>query len=104
MIRYTTPTFDVYVRGQDLTGSRVQFTIRQHGREATKDTQEGEDIELSYDGTDTRLQVAFTQEETGGFKEGQAEVQVNWEIGGKRLATIVKMIPVGRQLLQQVVI
>lgn len=104
MIRYTTPTFEAYVRGQDLSGTRVQFTVRQGSREVTKDTQTSDDIEVTYDGTDTRIDVFLAQEESGRFKEGVAEVQVNWETNGRRLATTVKEIPVGKQLLPQVVV
>lgn len=103
MIRYTTPTFDAYVRGRNLSGARVQFTIRQNCREVTKDTDTSDDIEVTYDGTDTHVAVFLTQEETSRFKEGFAKVQVNWEVDGARLATYAKEVAVSEQLLQVVV-
>lgn len=105
MIQGTTPavTLTIPNGGElDLTGADiVSVTVRQGFRTVTK---QGEDLEIEPKAVTFRL----TQEESLGFTEGRAEVQLNWlspDAGDglpSRGATKVKEIEIGRQLLTEV--
>ena len=99
MRRYTTPTITLLVKGADLTQDSVYVTFQQ--RDATLTV---EAPSMTYDGEDTTISVPLSQLQTGGFAVGSVDVQVNFINGtGKRNATSVKTIGVGRNLLAQVI-
>lgn len=105
MIRGTTPTFSLNVKGDsnlDLTqASSVYVTIRQRGVE----------IELSGSELTVEAQVVhcfLPQEESLKLAKGDAEIQVNWTYSGssgivRRNATIVRTLPISKQLLERVI-
>lgn len=98
MIRYTTPTDELTVKGVDLTGYEVWASYRQrsHKLDVQADS-------VTYDGTDTTILVPLTQEQTGAFCAGQVSIQVNWLTPeGKRDATTIKTVEVGANLLDRV--
>ena len=106
MIQGTTPAVTLSIPNGgdlDLTGADSVFvTVKQGFRTVTK---QGEDLEIRPQEVTFRL----TQEESLGFTEGRAEVQLNWlsaDAGDglpSRGATKVKEIEIGRQLLTEVV-
>lgn len=98
MIRYTTPTDELTVRGVDLTGYEVWASYQQRSKKLDVNA-----VDVSYDGTDTTVLVPLTQEQTGSFCSGQVSVQVNWLTpDGYRDATNIKTITVGANLLDKV--
>lgn len=110
MRRYTTPTIPLKVKGIDISGaSGVFVTIRQRSR-----TIEVEATDVTFDGTDTNLNVELTQRQTASLQSGQTEdaegdalIQVNWTylVGGevKRDATKAKRVPVLVNLMERVI-
>ena len=104
MIQGTTPAVTLTIPNGgdlDLTGAdSVSVTVKQGFRTVTK---QGEDLEIGPKAVTFRL----TQEESLGFTEGRAEVQLNWlshDPGDglpSRGATRVKEIEIGRQLLTE---
>lgn len=97
MRRYTTPNIEIVVEGIDLTASHVYVTLWQHGAEVT--TQVGDD-DMSYDGSNTTINVAYTQEQTSVFCEGRAKIQVNWiDTNERRNATDISSIRITGNLL-----
>lgn len=99
MIQYTTPTLHLVVEGADITQHTVYVTIRQGVREVTLT-----DVELTLEGEDTHIRASLTQQQTGGLRKGDAEVQVNWvDQSQHRAATTVGKIAVTENLLARVV-
>ena len=99
--RYTTPTQELKVMGIDLTSFDVYVTYKQGHIRATFS---GDDVHVSYDGTDTVIRVSFSQEESAKFEDKKpAEVQVNWFVNGKRNATCIKETLILRNLLEEVI-
>lgn len=99
MIPYTTPTLELAIDGVDLTEATALVTITQGEAELTVT-----DPPATYDGKATVLAVTLTQQQSALFSRGSAEVQVNWvDDGGRRMATDVRSINVGTQLLDEVV-
>lgn len=106
MIQGTTPALTLTLPeggGLDLTGAeRVFVTVKQGARTVTK---QGEELELG----PRRVTFRLTQEESLGFTEGLAEVQLNWltadALDGRlsRCATKVGKLAIGKQLLTEVV-
>ena len=97
MISYTTPTFTLKVPDTiDLTvAENVCFTITQDPVTITKENLEPEAHKVS---------VYLTQEESGLFKSGNAEIQLNWTYeGGGRGATRKKTIKIEDNLLRKVI-
>jgi len=98
MIRYTTPTDELVVKGVDLTGYEVWASYRQRSKKLDVNA-----VDVSFDGTDTTILVPLTQEQTGTFYAGQVSIQVNWLTPeGKRDATTIKTVEVGANLLDRV--
>ena len=105
MIQGTTPAVTLTIPNGgdlDLTGADSVFvTVKQGFRTVTK---QGEDLEIRPQAVTFRL----TQEESLGFTEGRAEIQLNWlgaDAGDglpSRGATKVKEIEIGRQLRTEV--
>lgn len=101
MRRYTTPTLELVVEGIDLTASDVYVTLSQQGTEVT--TRADAD-DMSCDGADTTIVVAYTQEQTASLAEGRAKVQVNWvDAESRRNATDVASVKVTGNLLGRTV-
>ncbi len=99
MRRYTTPTISLTVEGVDLTGMDTYVTISQGGTELTVTN-----AAASFDGADTTIALALTQEQTERFRVGEAKVQVNWVGGdGMRNATTIGRLQVDDNLLRRVV-
>lgn len=98
MRRYTTPTLPLTVRGADLTGCDVWVTITQGAHRIERK------VACSYDGTDTAIELALSQEETGALKRGKSKVQVNWvDRDGHRDATRIREVDVAENLQDRVV-
>ena len=101
MIQFTTPTFKLTIHGSDLTGTEVEATIRQGGRDPIY----GEVTSVAYDGeADATVVLAeFTQEQTGRLRKGEATVQLNFVTpDGRRLAVAEKRIEVGDNHIKEV--
>lgn len=98
MIRYTTPTERYSLKGIDLTNADVYVTYEQGCK-----TETFRPDSVVYDAeTETSLiEVGFTQLESAGFSVGNANVQVNFVMDGKRDATTIETVYVGRQLLEK---
>lgn len=74
MRRYTTPTETVILRGANLTECDIYVTYRQ----GSKVILTVNDIESTFDGTDTILTYELSQQDTAKFKAGAGTIQVNW--------------------------
>ena len=97
MIRYTTPTYALTVAADLTAADDVIVTMRQ-GTVLV----EVDDAAMALDNGKTVLTYSLTQAQSASFKEGCADVQVNWMQDGQRNATVIKQLPVGRQLHEQV--
>ena len=105
MIRGTTPTFSLTVKGDDnldlRQASSVYVTIRQRNTE----------IELTGDDLTLEARVIhcfLPQEESLKLIRGDAEIQANWTYvtqSGitRRNATVVRSLVIGKQLLDRVI-
>ena len=106
MIRYTTPTQTIKVKGIDLTGYDVTVSLRQLIG-VTQNAHEvdigGDAVSLALDGSDTAVTFTLTQEQSGGFVRGWVDVQVNYGSGDTRMASSVTSLYMERNLLTQVV-
>lgn len=106
MIKYTTPTITLTIKGADITSYNAFVTIEQG---ASKLTKSGGDLTMEAvtvgERTDTKITLELSQTETALFKEGQrARVQVNWTTGdGTRGATKIKGVGVLGNLLNEVI-
>ena len=103
MRRYSTPTVEVIVEGQDLTGMDAIVTFRQGPRRLDVEdppmTTETHDLV-----TDSVFAVPLSQVQTGAFVEGEVEVQVNYfDTQGHRVATTIGTLAAERNLLDEVV-
>lgn len=99
--RYTTPTYHLTVENIDISFAEVYVTFKQ--KSITK-TFSGDSIEMSYDGTNTGIDIYFSQEDTSAFTANKtAEVQVNWIINGRRNATAISVVDITRNLLEEVI-
>jgi hypothetical protein len=99
MIQATTPTF-ILTLPEEVDLSVVQsmyFTLEQGSTVLTKS-----DDALVIDGQ--TVSVYMTQEETLKFKTGNANMQLNWTYNnGSRACSNIVNVPVGRNLLKEVV-
>ena len=77
VIRGTTPDYILTLTDYDLTSKRVYVTISQRGPQINK-TNEDVEIVVDTSGTTTVSTISFalSQQETLGFAEGSAAVQV----------------------------
>lgn len=99
MVQGTTPTFILTLPDTvDLTGVKnLYFTLEQGNVKLTK---KGED--LSVEGQE--VSVYLGQEETLMFTPGRANLQLNWTYdGGTRACSNIVTVPVGHNLLKEVV-
>lgn len=99
MIRYTTPTKTIRVKGLDITGYDVVVSFRQAiGMSENAHRVDVIGPETSFDGTDTLVTVTLTQAQTGGFASGAVSYQVNYGLGTSRNATTVGQFHMARNL------
>ena len=108
MIRFTTPIEKIVLRGIDLSDKDVYVSFKQrlgHNQGTTLVEKEGDDLDVTYDGTDTTVLCPLTQEETGSFSKGNCSVQVNWiNANGTRDATArIATVPVTDNLHEEVI-
>ena len=106
MINYTTPTISLTVEGVDISTADIYASFEQGRTEMTKS---GTDITVTTDThdqiTDTIVTMTLTQTESALFAFNKpVSVQVNWIFAnGSRDATEIKVIPVMRNLLDEVI-
>ena len=106
MIRYTTPTISLTVEGVDISSADIYATLEQGNIELTKS---GTDLVVTTDThdsiTDTIITMTLTQTESALFAFNKSvSVQVNWIFAnGSRDATEIKIVPVMRNLLDEVI-
>lgn len=101
MIRYTTPTIEIRVKGVDLTGGYRIWVSLQQGYEVQ--TIEVESPTL--DGSDTLIECELTQRQTAKLSPRKpVTMQVNWiDADGRRNATVQATDDVLDNLLAKVV-
>ena len=104
MIRYTTPTDTLTVKGIDLTEMDVYVTFKQKQQQRRDPVVVTlADTTVSYADGDSKIQITLTQQQTSSFKNGPAQVQVNWiDQNGLRGATREANIVIHDNLLQEV--
>ena len=104
MIRYTTPTDALKVKGLDLGEYDVYVTFTQKpkgSRNETILTVPATNIE--FDGEYSDIQITLTQQQTAQFVEGPCSLQVNYiDVNGLRNATKKHTIMVHDNLLKEV--
>lgn len=101
MIRGTTPTYTLFVKGYDLTGTTVFVTIKNTMRKLVLSGER-----LSVTGGEEESIVAFglTQEETLSLMEGTAQIQVRFiDSAGVAYATEIGRVTVGKVLQEGVI-
>lgn len=101
MIRYTTPTIEIRVKGVDLTnGYRIWVSLQQ-GYEV----QTIEVGSATLDGSDTLIECELTQRQTAKLSPRKpVSIQVNWiDVDGRRNATVQATESVLDNLLAKVV-
>ena len=98
MVRGTTPTFKLILNDDTVdltTATKVYVTFSQNGIKLTK----SEDLEI----LEKEVDVYLSQEETLAFVLSSVEIQINWIYGdGKRACTNIVRVPVGRNLINEV--
>ena len=98
MVQATTPTFVLTLPNTvDLSiAQNIYFSIEQGLVKMMKTV-----TDLSVDGQN--VSVYFSQAETLQFIEGNALIQLNWTYpDGSRACTFIKSIPVGKNLINEV--
>ena len=105
MIRGATPDYILTLTGYDLTDKRVYVTIGQRGKRLTLTN---EDVEISVDSTGqttvSTIALTLTQEQTLGFTEGSAGIQVKIiDSEGHVDPTKIAPLDVGKALLERVI-
>lgn len=104
MIPYTTPTLTVRVKNIDLTDYDVVVTLSQ--RDAYRSHTNRVDITdttVELDGSDSLVAFSLTQAQSGVFKAGIVNVQVNYGSDDARMASDIACIDVERNLLTDTV-
>lgn len=100
MIKGTTPTFLITLRGSTLEGATPFVTLRQGKRELTKS---GEELVKERGEDSCVLAVSLTQEETLALAHGKAEMQVRWVYAdGTAGATGIQSVAVKPVLKEEV--
>lgn len=101
MRQYTTPTYQLLVKGVDITaadGVWVTFADSTRAIVVTKDSPT-----LAASGSDTSVTVTLTQAETKLFAANtKTGVQVNWMKDGARFATEIALIDITENLLKEI--
>lgn len=99
MVQATTPTFVLTIQDEIDLGEaqNVYFSLRQ-GSYVLQKTGES----MTIDGN--TVSIYLDQEETLPFKEGVAELQLNWTYqDGSRACSVIKKIEVEENLLKKVI-
>lgn len=101
MIRGTTPDYILNVKGVDLTDKTVFVTISQGSK---KITMSNNDIGISKVDDDSIISIRLTQEQTLGFADGNAKIQVRF-IDSENIAkaTEIASISISPVLLERVI-
>lgn len=96
--RWTTPTLTLTFTeaGLDLTQASGVYVTMSSGK--TKLTKTGADLDIS----EKQIVVSLTQEETGRFGL-VVEIQANWLVNGKRIASDIARVSISDQLLNEVI-
>lgn len=97
MKRGTTPTLTFKVSSEDgspmdLTNADIYVTLKEKasGAEIEKT---GDDLDLHFNGSTTRIRVTLAQEDTLLFKAGkQVRVQIRYKIGDIAMATDIASV------------
>ena len=103
MKRYTTPTIELRIEGEDLEDCDVYVTLAQG---AKKITVTGDELTLlDVDSTGMTAKLVLTQEQTAGFRtDSSVMVQANViDSTGHRSATGIKKVNVWNNLLDKVI-
>lgn len=106
MIKYTTPTITLRIKGQDITSNQAYVTLEQANTKLTKPyTDLNITIVTVGQRTDTKIEFILTQEESSAFDDNSSiKVQVNWiSQTGIRGATRSKKISAIENLLDEVI-
>lgn len=101
MIPYTSPTEQYSVNGIDLSSAEIYVTYRQKNKHGKTVIKTFRPTNVEYDGEATTFEVELSQADTADFEVGEAELQINYLLDGKRAPTFVKTIYVGTQLLEK---
>lgn len=103
LITWTTPIINVMCEGFDLSDYQCSITVEQLTRSGSVRGLVTVDAEADFDGTDSYVHAALSQEQTGRFAAGAANVTVNAINGnGKRVATEPIAIVIGRNPVMEV--
>lgn len=97
--KWTTPTQSFIIDDVDLTSADVYVTFKQGENDYTFS---GDDLTVTYDGTNTTISVALEESFTGGLEEGIVAVQINWRTEGQRDATFIEYIKVMPNLMGEI--
>ena len=97
--RFTTPTFLLSFSETELDLTQATSVYVTFQQADTVITFTGERLTVAA----KTIAVSLTQEEAGRFFECDVEIQANWIINGKRVASGIVMYPFSRQLLQGVI-
>lgn len=106
MIKYTTPTITLTIKGVDITDYQAYVTFVQGSHKLTKS---GSDLDMTAttigDVTYTQITLVLSQEESAAFDENQrVRVQVNWiSDEGVRGATKIRKVEALANLLDEVI-
>lgn len=106
MIRYTTPTIPLVIEGVDLTGAdEIIASFRQMiGRSMSSNEVDIDGLTPVLDGKgNSVIEVPLSQMQTGRFRPGTIQVQVNYRFGDLRNATSIASFTAYENLLQRVV-
>lgn len=96
MRRYTTPTHTLTIEGVDLTEAKVWVTY-----ENVKGSFTIDDAVVTFDDDVTTIEASLTEKQTASLSTGNAKVQVNWVLEGRRGATDIKTVKVLDNLLER---
>ena len=101
MRQYTTPTYQLLVKGVDLTAADGVWVTFADSTRAVIVTEDSPTVAAS--GSDTLVTVTLTQAETKSFCPfTKAGVQVNWMKDGARYATEIALIDISENLLKEI--
>lgn len=96
--RGTTPTFTLtFGEGIDLTQAQKVFVTFESGGHTV--TKSGNDLTIEA----RKISVYLTQKETFMFTNATVEIQANWLINNKRVATEIAVYDIAKQLLKRVI-
>ena len=102
MREFTTPTYDITVKYRDgtiasnLEFDYVLFTL-------VNDCGIIEKKVMYEETTEGKFAIDFTQEETGMMQPGNAECELNFMRGEKRIASVIKRITISKNLHKGVI-